>query len=278
VRTDEQARWAGKPFTGSLLLGLRPEVLRQVSTSTEQLSSTITSFASVRDTAIQQVRQAMERERAALNALNDSLKARGTALRDLDIASEDAELMRAVVGQGLATASTGRARIAAHIDGELTAWNKYYATLAEGAMSTEAAPTTTGAAPPKPVVARISATGLPLSRYIGTWIFQDKKLFFGAQPESVELFVREENGKMSGAVVARFVLPAGSPGDPELTFTFEGLMQQTRNQTFPLRTAEGVGGNIELIPGTAFNLLEVNFQTEPSANKVRSANFVLLKR
>ena len=35
---------------------------------------------------------------------------------------------------------------------------------------------------------------------------------------------------------------------------------------------------IELIPGAAFNLLEVNFQTDPRPGKVRQANVVLVKK
>jgi hypothetical protein len=83
---------------------------------------------------------------------------------------------------------------------------------------------------------------------------------------------------MSGTLHVRFLLPAGSPGNPELTLEFQGLIQQTRNQVFPLRTSDGAAGMIELIPGSAFNLLEVNVQTDAVENKVRSANFVLLKR
>jgi hypothetical protein len=281
VRTEEQARWAGQPFIGGReVLATRPEVRSLMNTTTDQLTATITTFASVRDPAIQQVRQAMERERAALNALNESMNTREATLRELKNKTEDAELLREAVGQGLAIASAGRARIAEHIDRESTAWNAYYKTLVEGAMSTEPAPGAAGvgAASVKPLAPKPSPAGLPLSRYVGGWIFQDKKLFFGAQPETVELLVREEEGRMSGTLSARFILPAGTSGDPVLKLDFQGLVQQTRNQVFPLRTAEGVGGTIELIPGTAFNLLEVNLQIEPTDNKVRSTNFVLLKR
>jgi hypothetical protein len=47
---------------------------------------------------------------------------------------------------------------------------------------------------------------------------------------------------------------------------------------FNLVTSDGAKGTIELIPGSAFNLLEVNFQTEPKPGKVRQADVVLVKK
>jgi len=61
-------------------------------------------------------------------------------------------------------------------------------------------------------------------------------------------------------------------------FNFEGNLTANRNQLFNLRTGEGVAGTIELIPGPAFNLLEVNFQTEMRPNRIRSGNFLLVKK
>jgi hypothetical protein len=63
-----------------------------------------------------------------------------------------------------------------------------------------------------------------------------------------------------------------------LRFDFTGEFQPSRRQVFNLVTAEGAKGTIELIPGPAFNLLEVNFQTEPKPGKVRDADVVLVKK
>jgi hypothetical protein len=43
-------------------------------------------------------------------------------------------------------------------------------------------------------------------------------------------------------------------------------------------TSDGANGTIELIPGSAFNLLEVNFTTDPRPGKVRQGNVVLVKK
>jgi hypothetical protein len=98
------------------------------------------------------------------------------------------------------------------------------------------------------------------------------------QPEFLDLVVHEISGKCTGTLFARFKLPAGSTNDPVLKFDFSGDFASTRRQTFPLVTSDGANGTIELIPGSAFNLLEVNFTTDPRPGKVRQGNVVLVKK
>jgi hypothetical protein len=45
-----------------------------------------------------------------------------------------------------------------------------------------------------------------------------------------------------------------------------------------LLTADGAKGTIDLIPGGAFNLLEINFHTDAKAGKIQQGNMVLLKK
>ena len=103
-------------------------------------------------------------------------------------------------------------------------------------------------------------------------------MYHGAQPESIELVVNEENGHASGSLTARFKLPPGNTGDPVVKFTFTGEFSSARTQVFNLTTSEGAKGILELIPGPAFNLLEVNFQSEARPGKIRQGNVVLLKK
>ena len=132
---------------------------------------------------------------------------------------------------------------------------------------------------PAPRAVKPTITPLSLLRYTGAWVFPSTNgLYHGPQPEVIDLVVREDNGHASGTLLARFKLPPGSPGDPELRLDFAGDFKNTRNQTFALETSEGAMGSIELIPGPAFNLLEVNFQTEMKPGKVRQANFMLIKK
>jgi hypothetical protein len=140
----------------------------------------------------------------------------------------------------------------------------------------------TGARPvsPAPVApSGRSITAVPLSRYVGAWTYPVRNtLYHGAEPEFVDLVVHEENGRAAGTLYARFKLPSGSAGDPILRFDFAGSFQNARSQSFSLETSDGAKGTIELIPGPAFNLLEVNFSTDARPGRVRQANFLLVKR
>jgi hypothetical protein len=94
----------------------------------------------------------------------------------------------------------------------------------------------------------------------------------------VELEVQEEIGRARGTIEAKFKPSAAKVNDPVVRFKFEGDIAATPTQKFTLMTSDGTPGVIELIPGPAFNLLEVNFQTDPRPNKIRSGNFILVKK
>jgi hypothetical protein len=145
----------------------------------------------------------------------------------------------------------------------------------------EVTPPPAGIAPPPaepaPAATPLVTPPLPLLRYTGEWTFPANGIYKGTRPDSVEFRVAVENGRMSGSLDARFVMPAGAVSDPALRFEFEGELQGSRNQVFPLQTADGGEGTIALIPGPAFNLLEVNFEIN-SATGLRSGNFLLLKK
>jgi hypothetical protein len=120
---------------------------------------------------------------------------------------------------------------------------------------------------------------LPLSRYIGAWVYPTVGADFkGIEPESVDLIVREDTGFIQGTMTARFRLARNSPIEPVVRFTFEGALQSTRNQAFPLVTSNGAKGTIELIPTNAFNLIEITISTEDKPNTVRQADFLLIKK
>ena len=118
---------------------------------------------------------------------------------------------------------------------------------------------------------------VPITRYVGEWAFPTTGgLFFGVQPESVDLEVHEEAGRVTGTLSGRFKAARGV--DPAVRFSFSGDLRAERNQTFALQTDDGAKGIIDLIPGPAINLLEVNFQTELKPGKLRLANFVVAKK
>jgi hypothetical protein len=185
------------------------------------------------------------------------------------------------------------------LDKETAAWAAYYQKLAQGARGAapqSVAPTvsTTTALPPGGPAAGGPAAGgpaavtptrapsitpLPLARYTGAWTYPTVGgMFHGPEPEFVDFVVHEQNGHADGTLYARFKLPPGSAGDPLVRFDFSGDFKNTRNQSFNLMTSDGARGTVDLIPGTAFNLLEVTFQTEPRAGKIRAGDLLLVKK
>jgi hypothetical protein len=270
----------------------------------ETLEGMIARVAGERDPAIVQFRQGLERERAALMALGEAQRLREQASTSAArIATEVEPERQAAVTAHRVTAE----RRAANVDQvrqEGVEWAAYYRLLADGARGvvevtvvprTEAAPAPIAAAgevtrppaeavpPPTPVPSPAVESAapvppLPLLRYTGEWMFPASGVYRGTQPQSVEIRVSEADGRLSGSLSGRFLLPAGAAGDPSVRFDFEGELQGSRNQVFALQTADGGQGTIEIIPGPAFNLLEVNFEIDSGGTAVRSGNFLLLKR
>jgi hypothetical protein len=142
-------------------------------------------------------------------------------------------------------------------------------------VANAAPPVSVTSAPPRDE----SITPLPLARYVGAWTYPTVNgIFHGPEPEFVDLVVHEENGHADGTLFGRFMLPPGDTTDPQVRFDFQGDFRAATTQRFSLVTSDGTQGTIELIPGPAFNLLEVNFLTDPKANKLRAGNFILVKK
>ena len=249
------------------------------------LSSSIDTIAKDPDRGIQQLRQALERERAAIAALSagskDAQKAR-EAVAQTAAAAEQTRLRTVDLYRKLATSLQQSAQLTEQSG---TAWAGYYRSLSDAARSV-AVPVTSSVPQPNsppavvpPAVVTRNVPPVPLSRYVGAWTYPTSGAHFhGAQPLSADLVVREENGRAGGTLSARFKLPPGNTGDPLVQFKFEGEFQSSRDQTFAVTTNDGTKGTLELIPGPAFNLLEVNFSTDEKPGTVRQANFLLVKK
>jgi hypothetical protein len=108
-------------------------------------------------------------------------------------------------------------------------------------------------------------------------------IFTGDEPEFVDLLIREENGQLTGSLYARFKIPRGAARDPVLRFDFAGPVTSARTQMLALKTPDGAGGTLELIPGPATNLLEITWQLNASAPvkdlaQVRQGDVILVKK
>jgi len=273
------------------LAGPSPEVQTLVTSASETVTRVADSFGTAADPGIRQLRTSLQQERTTLDVLSQALantrRMMGTAtVAGIDVDAARQDLLRTY--QGIVTA---RSLSADQMRKSGAAWDTYYQVLANppatgstnGPAPAKPVSPANGAAAPPPapdteVVRQPTITPLPLLRYTGGWMFPTGGISHGMQPDSVDLTVREENGHVTGIFSARFRIPAGNPTDPVVLFNFEGNLTANRNQVFNLRTGEGATGTIELIPGPAFNLLEVNFQTEMRPNRVRSGNFLLVKK
>jgi hypothetical protein len=251
-------------------------------------NSSIEAIGSDPDRGLQQLRQSIERERVALTVLSSAIRDRQTAIATAIRATEAAEQARMKVAGHYQSLAMALQQASQETLRRGTAWADYYRTLSDGARGVQpagdapAAGEVTGVRPasPAPVApSGRSVTPVPLTRYVGAWTYPVRNtLFHGAEPEFVDLVVHEENGQAAGTLYARFKLPPGSSGDPILRFDFAGTFQNVRGQSFDLETSDGAKGTVELIPGPAFNLIEVNFTTEARPGKVRQANFILVKK
>jgi len=266
----ELLTWAGKPLASAEKALTVPQEMQQLlAVAAAKAGNNIGAFpADDKDPAIRRVRQAMERERAALRALMDTLDANKASLTELIDVSDDAEIQRALAYQALVAEAGRRTQLAEHVKREAADWAQYYKDLGEGSNRTS----TSSAAPaPSPAkIIRPNSGQMQIARFTGEWIFPNKGLFYGPQPEMVELVVEENGGRITGKLTAKFLMPMAT-----LTFDFQGPVQQAKTLTFPMQAADGASGSIELIQGSAYNLLEVNFT---STAQPGSGNFVLVKR
>jgi hypothetical protein len=277
-----------------------PNLDRFLSSQDTILKSAVDTIARDPDRAIQQLRASLERERTAMAAIGTALKDSQKSQEAAAQSSRDAEEARARVSDEYQKWSAGVQESAQFADKSSAAWAGYYRALSDAARGASAPVTSSG--PSLPAVGRQPAgvepakpaasnavpalapaarpvPPVPLARYVGAWTYPTLGAhYYGMQPESADLVVREENGQASGTLTARFRLPAGSTGNPLVRFDFVGAFGSTRAQKFAVTTVGGATGTLELIPGPAFNLLEVNFSTTDKPGMVRQGNFLLIKR
>ncbi len=277
--SDQKLPWVESPV--ELLPTLTGGSSGYVAAEMASVRRAIEVFANDPDPGLQQVRSMEEKENIALLGLNAAIAARQKATDDVDRATGAIEqARRRAVDMNRAFAANLK-KMGDDTAAEAAAWTEYYRKLSDGARATATPTVSTISAglPDRAPRAIPSVTQLPLARYTGDWVFPTGGMSFGGKPEFVDLVVREKNGQCDGRMLAKFILPPGSTGDPLLRFEFAGEFKNSARQTFPLTTSDGAKGTIELIPGTAFNLLEINVQiADAKQGKIRKANVVLVKK
>jgi hypothetical protein len=292
---DKLARDAGRKASAVEALNIAPDSASNleayVSAQSTILESGARTISRDSDRGFQRLLQAFDQERAALAAISTAIKDMRKTEEVLVAATTTAEPKRSQASdryQKLAASFQQSAQLAEESG---AAWANYYRSLSSAARS-EPAPVTSAApvrAPnaPEPAAAAVSnpapaarnVAPIPLSRYLGSWMYGTGGAHYhGVEPLSVQMELRAENGRVRGTLFARFRLLPGGPTDPLVRFSFEGPFEDSRTQKFTIITSNGAPGIIELLPGPAFNLLEVNFSTYDRPGMVRQGNFLLVKK
>jgi hypothetical protein len=255
------------PFKPEMELLPNRDLRAFVSSESKSVETNIKRFENDRDPGIVQWRQALERERAALTSLGTAIVERQSSTSKATAMLEAADASRAQAITALTQYDAGLTQAADLMGQESAAWAQYYRALSV------AVPVPFAPVPKKPEV----VPPVPLIRYTGTWSFPiSGGVFSGAKPEFIDLAVHDENGQLKGSFYGRFTAPPGT--DPVVRFDFSGPITSNRMQSLALTTTEGANGTLELIPGGAFNLLEINFRSDPKPGKLQRGNMVLLKK
>jgi len=117
---------------------------------------------------------------------------------------------------------------------------EYYRTFSDAARGATPGVTPDGGLTPplRPAepAPRPSITPLPLVRYTGDWISTEPAACITARSPSPSTGWCARTTALRGRMVARFKLPAGSPGDPKSGSISRAISKNTRAQTFALET------------------------------------------
>ena len=292
----DQRAAATEPFPAPLPLDPRPAAY--IATQNRALIRSIESITNDPDRAIQRLRVALDRERNALADLTSLLADSQHGYEQIEAASTAAEQARGKVTQGYQALSASVKQTTADTEQTAGLWTSYYRALSEGLRGVLSKNVPPGEIVAAPVAANPSAafnkppdtagnppapkprvTPLPLSRYLGAWIYPALGAqFTGPEPATVDMLIREINGQAKGSLTVWFKMATNSKTEPAVRFDFEGPFQSTRNQSFPLVTGNGAKGTVELIPGSVYNMIQVRFTTEDKPETVRQADFLAIKK
>jgi len=265
------------------------------------LDKNIQVFSVDKDPQIQKVKAEMEKERAALKAVRDALAEQQKTLTAVKAVGDRGESVRAPAMARVAELMAAAKRDRDQTERESALWQTYYQALVRSSgpvgpdVSKTVVPVTPRENPASPPVnrpaetpvaptPRVTAPSLDGSRWSGAWTFpQTNRMFSGEEPELLDVTVREFNGQLTGTLFARFKLGKGVARDPLLRLDFSGPLTARRSQKLVATTSDGMKGVVELLPGSAANLIEITWLLDPNPAsrtlpKVRQGDVVLWRK
>ena len=148
----EQRRRLLKTTATSSSPDLTPPAVEQLAaTELQTVTRAIAKFADDKDPAIQQLRQALERERVALTALSQTIQARQKTVAATSETAAALEQARLKTAMAFSNESSQLSQVIAQMELEGAAWADYYEKLAQAIQVANAPP------PPAPV--EVTAVG-----------------------------------------------------------------------------------------------------------------------
>ncbi|MGH9665503.1 MAG: hypothetical protein ACRD9L_13850, partial [Bryobacteraceae bacterium] len=168
-------------------------------------------------------------------------------------------------------------------------WKAYYDSLARVTASRRRSPETESTPPARPpnspqteparVPAALDDGSAGRNRWTGDWVFRKLKVktFFGARPEFANLQITIVNGAAQGYYTARYKLPKGVEGSPDVAFSFAGRLIAGDRQKFPFQSADGFAGTIE-IRSLGRDSMEVVWNRVTAGKQLAFADEILQRR
>ena len=248
-----------------------------IAAESQAVKRTMDTLASDPDPGIRELRTMLAQEAAAVDALDAAMEKRKRAAEEVKNAN-GAVAGSQLKAPGQAVIVEADAGQAVEQSGQETAaWAQYYDLLAK--VERTASPRARCSSIPRlaaPTPRSPSPAADPVHRCVVVSVlrrFVSRRAAGVGRPGG-----QEENGHATGTLVARFKLPPGSKGDPMLKFDFTGDFREQSQPGFQSHHHRRRHRHPRTDPGPAFNLLEVNFETQPKPGKVRLGNMVLLKK
>ncbi len=237
----------------------RQAVAAQVAATSKEVDA----LGAERDKTLQ--RQAADRQWIALLSIENNL---GEELRQLEETAKSGAASGSLRAKLLQHYQSATALLRQEIDftrQEGALWQAYYDSLARAlnrratAMMTtrNAQPISVAPATPQdthsqpPALAKTPDPAVndeALTRWAGDWTYNplNGKSYFGPQPDFVNIHIAVANGVLQGSYTARYKLPKGVHGSPDVAFSFDGALVPGDRQKFTLRSADGLSGTVEM--------------------------------
>lgn len=234
---------------------------------TASVAAQLRAFDGEEDKTLQ--RQAVDRQWGALTSLQHNLADQLDQLAEASKGNSDSSRLRVLLLRHYQAAAALLRQEIGFTRQEGALWQSYYDSLSRALDNRRSVQTP----------AASSARAPAPSPWAGDFSYQklNVKSYFGAQPEAAQLQVTVTDQFVQGYYRARYKLPKGVHGSPEIAFSFAGPLAPGTRQKFPLRDSEGLSGIVE-IRSLAANMVEVVWNRSTPGKELANSDEILIRR